>query len=147
MSIINNRKAHFEYFIEDTFEAGMMLEGWEVKAIRAGKLNIVDCYVANLKGELCVVGMNITPLTSAGTHVSCDPTRTRKLLLNKKEISFIIGKMTVEGYTTVPLDLHYQNGKVKMKIGIAKGKKNHDKRNTEKERDWSREKARILKNK
>lgn len=144
--ITNNKKASFEYFIEDTYEAGLLLQGWEVKAIREGKVNIKESYITNLKGELHVIGMHIIPLLSAGTHQTCDPTRTRKLLLNKKEINIIIGKSSLEGYTTVPLDLHYSNGKIKMKIGIAKGKKNHDKRDTIKERDWNRDKDRIMKN-
>ena len=143
--ITNNKKASFEYFIEDTYEAGLVLQGWEVKSIREGKVNIKESYITNLKGELHVIGMHIIPLISSGTHQVCDPTRTRKLLLNKKEVATIIGRSSVEGYTVVPLDLHYSNGKIKIKIGIAKGKKNHDKRDTIKNRDWERDKARILK--
>lgn len=111
--ITENKKARFEYFIEKSFEAGMVLEGWEVKSIRAGKVNISECYVSNIKGEIKVIGMHIIPLNTAGTHQVCDPTRTRKLLLSKKEIGEIIGKTSMDGYTVVPLDLHFGNGKIK----------------------------------
>lgn len=144
--ITNNKKAGFEFFIEDSFEAGLVLKGWEVKAIREGKVNIKEAYITILKGEIYAIGMHIIPLNTAGTHEDCDPTRTRKLLLNRREVDTIIGKVSIQGYTVVPLDLHYRNGKIKMKIGVAKGKKNHDKREVEKEREWNRSKERILKN-
>ena len=144
MSIIDNRKAFFDYFIEDRYEAGLVLEGWEVKAIRAGRTQIKEGYVMIRDGELYLIGAHISPLPEASTHIHPDPVRTRKLLLHKEEISKLIGKVEQRGHTLVPLNLHYKGGRVKCEIGLAKGKKMHDKRETEKKRDWEREKARIM---
>jgi len=144
MNIVENRKARHEYFIEETFEAGLALEGWEVKAIRAGRVNLNEAYVLVRHGELFLLGMHISPLASASTHVRPDPTRTRKLLLHRREIDRLIGKVERAGYALVPLDLHYRNGRIKATIALAKGKKLHDKRESAKERDWEREKARLL---
>jgi SsrA-binding protein len=145
MSIIDNRKAFHDYFIEERYEAGIVLEGWEVKAIRAGRANIKEAYVVMQHAEPFVIGMHISALPTASTHVRPDPTRSRKLLLNADEIRKLIGKVEQRGYTLVPLDLHYTKGLVKMAVGLAKGKKQHDKRDTEKDRDWQRDKARALK--
>lgn len=147
MSIAENRKAFHDYFIEDRFEAGVMLEGWEVKAIRAGRAQIKESYVVVKDGEVFLLGAHITPLISASTHVKPDPTRTRKLLLHKAEINKLIGKVERAGFALVPLDLHYTRGKVKLAIGLAKGKKQHDKRETERQRDWDKEKSRLMKEK
>lgn len=144
MSIIDNRKALHDYFIEERHEAGLVLEGWEVKAIRAGRANIKEAYVVIREGEIFIFGMHITPLAAASTHVTPDPTRTRKLLLHEAEIAKLIGKVERAGYALVPLDLHYSKGRIKVAVGLAKGKKQYDKRETEKERDWVREKARII---
>jgi SsrA-binding protein len=143
MSIVDNKKAFFDYFIEERFEAGLALEGWEVKAIRAGRAQIKEAYIVIRKAELFLIGAHISPLSSTSTHVLADPTRTRKLLLNALEILKLIGKVDQKGYTLVPVNLHFSKGNVKCEIGLAKGKKQHDKRATEKERDWEREKARI----
>jgi len=147
MSILENKKAFHEYFIEERFEAGLVLEGWEVKAIRAGRANIKESYIVVRGAEVFIFGMHITPLLSASTHVKVDPTRTRKLLLHANEISKLIGKVERAGYTLVPLDLHFSKGRVKINIGLAKGKKLHDKREVEKKRDWDREKARLMREK
>jgi SsrA-binding protein len=144
MSIIDNKKAFHDYFIEERFEAGLVLEGWEVKAIRAGRAQIKEAYVVLQHAEPFVIGMHISALATASTHVRADPTRSRKLLLNADEISKLIGKVEQKGYTLVPLDLHYTKGRIKLAIGLAKGKKQHDKRETEKERDWQREQQRLL---
>ncbi len=144
MSIVENRKAFHDYFIEERFEAGLVLEGWEVKAIRAGRAQLKEAYVVMHKGEPCVIGMHVSALPTASTHVKPDPTRTRKLLLNAAEIAKLIGKVEQKGYTLVPINLHYAKGRVKMDIGLAKGKKQHDKRESEKERDWQRERQRLL---
>lgn len=144
MSIIDNRKAFHDYFIEERYEAGLVLEGWEVKAIRAGRANIKEAYIIIRDAEILILGMHITPLASASTHVHADPTRTRKLLLHASEISKLIGKVERAGFTLVPLDLHYAKGRVKASIGLAKGKKQFDKREDEKTRDWEREKARLM---
>ena len=144
MSIVENRKAFHDYFVEERYEAGLVLEGWEVKAIRAGRVHLKEAYVVVKTAEPFIIGMHITPLTSASTHVRADPTRSRKLLLNAEEIRKLIGKVEQKGYTLVPLDLHYSKGRVKLQIGLAKGKKQHDKRETEKERDWQREQQRLL---
>ena len=144
MSIIDNKKAFHDYFIEERYEAGLVLEGWEVKAIRAGRANIKEAYVVMNKAEPFVIGMHISALPEASTHVKPDPTRTRKLLLNADEIRKLIGKVEQRGYTLVPLDLHYTKGRVKMAVGLAKGKKQHDKRESEKEREWQREQQSIL---
>ncbi|CAM5405075.1 MAG TPA: SsrA-binding protein SmpB [Thauera sp.] len=144
MSIIENRKATHDYFIEERHEAGMVLEGWEVKAIRAGRANIKESYVVIRGEEIFLFGMHITPLTTASSHVRHDPTRTRKLLLHKKEIARLIGKVERAGYTLVPLDMHFKQGRIKLEIGLAKGKKLHDKREDEKKKDWEREKQRLM---
>lgn len=143
MSIVENKKAFFDYFIEERYEAGLVLEGWEVKAIRAGRANIKEAYVIVRHAELFIIGCHISPLPTASTHIHPDPVRTRKLLLHDTEISKLIGKTEQRGYTLVPLNLHYSKGLIKCEIGLAKGKKLHDKRETAKERDWQREKARI----
>jgi SsrA-binding protein len=147
MSIVENRKARHDYFIEETFEAGIELQGWEVKAIRAGRVNLKEAYVIVKDGEIFLLGMHVTPLASASTHVHPDPTRTRKLLLHRREIDRLVGQVERAGYTLVPLDLHFSRGRIKTTIGLAKGKKLHDKRETEKERDWQREKARLMREK
>lgn len=147
MSITENRKAHHDYFIEDRYEAGVMLEGWEVKSIRAGRAQISEAYVILKGGEVFLIGAHITPLISASSHIVVDPVRTRKLLLNQSEIKRLIGKVERAGFALVPLDLHFSKNRVKLSIGLAKGKKQHDKRDTEKQRDWTREKAQIMRNK
>lgn len=147
MSIIDNRKATFDYFIEERIEAGLVLEGWECKAIRAGRAQIKEAYVILRGEEVMVIGMHISPLQTASTHIHPDPTRTRKLLLHAKEISRLIGQVERAGYSLVPLDLHYTKGRIKMAIGLAKGKKQYDKRETEKQRDWDREKQRLMREK
>ena len=146
MSIVDNKKAYHDYFIEEKFEAGLALEGWEVKAIRAGRANLKEAYVIVKGGEIVLLGAHITPLASASTHVQADPTRTRKLLLHRTEINRLLGQVERAGYTLVPINLHYSKGRVKLDIGLAKGKKQHDKRETIKERDWNREKQRLLRN-
>ncbi|HEX4859308.1 MAG TPA: SsrA-binding protein SmpB [Usitatibacteraceae bacterium] len=147
MSIVTNKKALFDYFIEDRLEAGLVLEGWEVKAIRAGHVQIKEGYVIVKDGAFHLIGAHISPLPEASTHVHPDPVRTRKLLLRAEEISKLIGKVEQKGYTLVPLDLHFSKGNIKLTIGLAKGKKQHDKRETEKERDWKREQQQLLKQK
>jgi SsrA-binding protein len=144
MSIAQNKKAFFDYFIEDKYEAGIVLEGWEVKAIRDGRANIKEAYVIIQRGEIYLIGCHVTPLGAASTHVRPDSIRTRKLLLHNEEIIKLIAKVERAGYTLVPLDLHFSKGRIKVQIGLAKGKKQHDKRDTEKERDWEREKGRIM---
>ena len=147
MSIVENKKAFFDYFIEDRWEAGLVLEGWEVKAIRSGRGNIKEAYVVVRQAELYLIGCHISPLPEASTHIHPDPVRTRKLLLHTEEIHKLIGKTEKRGYTIVPLNLHYSRGRVKCEIGLAKGKKQFDKRQTEKDRDWVREKAQISRGK
>ena len=147
MSIVQNKKAFHDYFIEERFEAGLSLEGWEVKAIRAGRAQLKEAYVVIKGAELFLIGSHISPLTSASTHVQADPVRTRKLLLHAEEIRKLIGKVERAGYTLVPLDLHYSRGRIKLSLGLAKGKKQHDKRATTKERDWQREQQRLLRQK
>ena len=144
MSIIDNRKAFHDYFIEDRFEAGLVLEGWEAKAIRAGRAQLKEAYVVIKSGEIFLIGAHISPLATASTHIHPDPVRTRKLLLHSEEIAKLIGKVERAGYALVPIDLHYTKGRIKLSVGLAKGKKQYDKRETEKERDWVREKARIM---
>ncbi len=144
MSIANNRKAFHDYFIEERFEAGIALEGWEVKAIRAGRLQLRDAYVIVRGGELWLLGCTITPLPTVSTHFQPDPTRTRKLLMHSREIDRLIGAVERSGYTLVPLDMHYSKGRIKLEIGLAKGKKQHDKRESERERDWQRQRQRLL---
>ncbi|MBU6436579.1 MAG: SsrA-binding protein SmpB [Betaproteobacteria bacterium] len=145
--IAENRKARFNYFLDEQYEAGLVLQGWEVKAIRAGRCQLSDGYVVVRDGELYLIGAHIGALESASTHVHPDPTRTRKLLLKKDEIRRLLGKVEQRGYTLVPLNLHYRNGRVKADIALARGKKLHDKRDTESKRDWEREKARLMRNK
>ncbi len=143
-TIALNKKAKHEYHIEERFEAGLVLQGWEVKSLRAGKAQLVDAYVLLKDGEAFLLGSHITPLNTASTHVICDPTRTRKLLLHAKEIAKLIGKVHQAGHTCIPIALYWKNNKVKCEIALAKGKKQHDKRATEKERDWNRQKQRII---
>ncbi|MDP3843093.1 MAG: SsrA-binding protein SmpB [Oxalobacteraceae bacterium] len=145
MTIVDNRKAFHDYFIEDRFEAGVVLHGWEVKAIRAGRVQLKEAYVVVRDGEIFLFGAHISALLSASTHVHPEALRTRKLLLNAAEISKLIGKVERSGYTLVPLNLHFVRGRVKCEIGLAKGKKQHDKRDTEKTRDWQREQQQIMK--
>ena len=144
MTIADNKKAFHDYFVEERFEAGLVLEGWEVKAIRAGRVQLKESYVVVKNGEVFLIGCHISPLLAASTHIHPDPTRTRKLLLHGPEISRLIGKIERAGYTLVPVNLHYAKGRIKLEIGLAKGKKQHDKRATEKEREWVREKARLM---
>jgi len=147
MSIVQNKKAFHEYFIEERFEAGLVLEGWEVKAIRAGRAQLKEAYVVVKGAELFLIGAHISPLTSASTHVLPDPVRTRKLLMHAEEIVKLIGKVERAGYTLVPLDMHYTRGNIKLSVGLAKGKKQHDKRAATKDRDWQREQQRLLRQK
>lgn len=142
--ITENRKAYHDYFIEERFEAGLVLEGWEVKSLRAGKAQLRDCYVLLKDGEAFLLGALITPLASASTHVHADPSRTRKLLLHEKEIAHLVGAVERKGYSAVALKLYWSKGRAKCQIGLAKGKKRHDKREVEKERDWQRDKQRLL---
>ena len=145
MSIIENRKATHDYFIEERFEAGLVLQGWEVKAIRAGRAQIKEAYVVVMDGAIWLVGMHLSPLVSASTHILPDATRTRKLLLKAEEISKLIGKVEQRGYALVPLNLHYKNGRIKLDFGLGRGKKLHDKRDATQDRDWAREKERLMK--
>jgi SsrA-binding protein len=145
MSIIDNKKAFHDYFIEERYEAGMALEGWEVKAIRAGRAQLKEAYVIVRSGEVFLFGAHISPLPTASTHIHPDPVRTRKLLLNADEIKKLIGKVERAGYTLVPLNLHYLKGRIKCEIGLAKGKKQHDKRESEKQRDTQREIQAVMK--
>lgn len=147
MSIIDNKKAFHDYFIEERYEAGIVLEGWEVKAIRAGRVQLKEAYVVLKQAELWLIGCHISALPTASTHVKPDPTRSRKLLLHAQEIRKLIGKVQQAGFTLVPLNLHYTKGRIKLEIGLAKGKKLHDKRATEKEREWARDKARLMRDK
>jgi len=146
-TIALNKKARFDYFIEEEFEAGMVLEGWEVKSLRAGKINITESYVLLKKGEAWLLGAHIIPLQTASTHVKADPTRTRKLLLNKQEISRLEGAVSRQGLTCVALSVYWSKGKAKCKIALAKGKQKHDKRETLKQKDWNRDKQRLLRKK
>lgn len=143
MSIVDNKKAFHDYFIEEKFEAGLVLEGWEVKAIRAGRVQLKEAYVVVKNGAVYLIGCHISPLLSASTHILPDPTRTRKLLLNKSEINKLIGKTERAGFTLMPLNMHFSKGRIKLDIGLAKGKKQHDKRAAEKDREWEREKQRL----
>ncbi|HEX9449859.1 MAG TPA: SsrA-binding protein SmpB [Burkholderiales bacterium] len=147
MSIVQNKKAFHDYFVEERFEAGMVLEGWEVKSIRAGHVQLKEAYVVVKSEEIFLIGCHVTPLTAASTHVQADPTRTRKLLLHAEEIRKLIGKVERAGYTLIPLDLHYTRGRVKLEVGLAKGKKQHDKREAEKDKDWKREQQRLMRRK
>jgi len=145
MRIVENRKATHDYFIEERFEAGLVLEGWEVKAIRAGHVQIQESYIIVRDGELFIIGMHISPLPTASTHIRPDATRTRKLLLRAEEIKKLIGKVEQRGYTLVPLNLHFRNGRIKLDFGLGRGKKLHDKRDSAREKDWAREKERLMK--
>jgi len=145
MSIAQNKKAFHDYFVEQKFEAGIALEGWEVKAIRAGRGQLKEAYVIVRNNEIVLIGCHISPLPSASTHFQPDPVRTRKLLLHAEEINRLIGSVERAGYTLLPLDMHYLRGRIKLEIGLAKGKKLHDKRQAEKDRDWQREKQRLMK--
>ncbi|MGE0288402.1 MAG: SsrA-binding protein SmpB [Bradyrhizobium sp.] len=144
MSIVENRKAFHDYFVEERYEAGIVLEGWEVKAIRAGRAQIGEAYVMIRDSALWLIGAHISPLSTASTHVNADPVRTRKLLLHAEELRRLIGKVEQRGHTIVPLNLHYSKGRVKVDIALAKGKLKHDKRATEREKEWQREKQRVL---
>lgn len=143
-TIAQNKKARFDYHLEEKFEAGLALQGWEVKSLRAGKAQITDSYVLLKNGEAWLIGALITPLQTTSTHFVIDPTRTRKLLLNRKQLSSLIGAVQQKGYTCVCLSLYWKGHLVKAEIALAKGKQLHDKRETEKERDWNREKQRIV---
>ena len=145
MSILENRKALHDYFIEERHEAGLALQGWEVKAIRAGRAQLKEAYVVLRGEEVYLIGAHITPLSAASTHVQADPTRSRKLLLHAEEIRRLIGKVERAGYTLVPLDLHYLKGRVKLTVGLARGKKQYDKREAEKKKEWQREQQRLIK--
>ena len=145
--IAENRRARFDYHIEERHEAGMVLQGWEIKAIRAGQVQMTDGYVVIKNGELFLIGLRINALRSASTHVVPEPDRTKKLLMHKDEIRRLVGKVEQRGFTLVPLNLHYKGGRVKVDIGLAKGKAQHDKRETEKKRDWEREKGRLMRSK
>src|SRR5690625_3276421 len=146
MSIVQNRRARHEYFIEEVLEAGLVLEGWEVKSIRERRVELAESYIIVRNGELWVIGMHVSPLPTTSTHLRPDPTRTRKLLLHKDQINKLIGQVEQRGYALIPLNLHFRRGRIKMDIGLGKGKKLHDKRHTQRERDWKREQQRILKN-
>ena len=142
-TIAQNKKAHFDFFIEESFEAGLALEGWEVKSMRAGKAQLTESYVILRDGQAWLLGAHVTALPTASTHVQPDPTRTRKLLLHRNEIDRLIGLVDRRGYTLVALELYWKKGKAKLAVGLAKGKKQHDKRAAEKDRDWERDKARV----
>ena len=146
-NIVENRRARHEYHIEETFEAGSVLAGWEIKSIRAGQVQLTDGYVHIRGGELFMIGCRINPLRSASTHVVAEPDRTKKLLMHKDEIRRLIGKVEQKGFTLVPLNLHYKGGRVKVEVALAKGKAMHDKRETEKKKDWEREKGRLMRHK
>ncbi|MDE2389288.1 MAG: SsrA-binding protein SmpB [Betaproteobacteria bacterium] len=147
MSIVQNKKAFHDYFIEEKYETGMVLEGWEVKAIREGRVQLKEAYVIIRNGELYLIGSHISPLMTASTHIHPDPVRTRKLLLHAEEIQRLIGKVERAGYTLIPLDMHYKGGRIKLEIGLAKGKKQHDKRESEKQKEWERTKQRLMRTK
>lgn len=144
MSIVENRKAFHDYFIEERFEAGLALEGWEVKAIRAGRAQLKEAYVTLHGAEVWLLGAHISPLTTTSTHIKADPTRTRKVLLHAEEIRKLIGKVERAGYALVPVNLHFSKGRIKLEIGLARGKKQYDKRDAEKNREWQREQQRLL---
>jgi SsrA-binding protein len=143
-TIAENRKARHDYFIEEQLEAGLALQGWEVKSLRDGRANLTEGYAVIRNGEAWLVGANFAPLTSASTHVNADPVRSRKLLLNRRELDRLIGAVEREGYTLVPLSLYWKKGRAKLALGLAKGKKQHDKRADSKERDWERQRQRLL---
>ena len=143
-TIALNRKARHEYALEDKLEAGLALEGWEVKSLRAGRARIAEAYVIIKNGEAWLLGSHVDPLPSASTHIHTDPTRTRKLLLHAREISRLIGATERQGYTLIPTALYWKRGKAKLEVALAKGKQKHDKRATQKKQDWERQKARIM---
>lgn len=145
MAIVQNKKAQHDYFIEDRYEAGLVLEGWEVKAIRAGRAQLNEAYVVIRQGELFLLNGHISPLPTASTHINPDPSRTRKLLLNADEIRKLIGKVERAGYALVPLDLHYSKGRIKLEVGLAKGKRQFEKRADQQNKEWKREQSRLLK--
>ncbi len=145
--IAENRRARFDYHLEEQYEAGIALEGWEIKSIRAGQVQLTDGYVMIRDGELYLIGCRIHALRSASTHVQPEPERTKKLLMHKDEIRRLVGKVEQRGYTLVPLNLHFKGGRVKVQIALARGKALHDKRDAEKDRDWAREKARLMRHK
>lgn len=145
MTIVDNRKAYHDYFIEDRFEAGLVLQGWEVKAIRSGHVQLKESYIIVRDAEIWIIGMHISPLANISTHITPNPTRTRKLLLRAEEISKLIGRVEQRGYTLVPLNLHYRNGRIKLEFGLGRGKKQHDKRDVARDKDWQRERERIMK--
>jgi SsrA-binding protein len=142
--IAENRRARHEYFIEDRYEAGLELQGWEVKSMRAGRAQLTEAYVHIRRAEAFLYGAHIAPLTAASTHVIADPVRTRRLLLHRSQIDTLVGAVERRGFTIVPLELYWKSGRAKLQIGLAKGKKQHDKRDTEKDRDWERQKARAM---
>jgi SsrA-binding protein len=144
--IAENRKARFDYFIEERYEAGLALQGWEVKAMRAGRAQLKEAYVYLRAGEAFLIGAHLAPLPSASTHVIPDPVRTRKLLLHRSQLQGLIGAVERRGYTLVPLELYWKSGRAKLQVGLAKGKKQHDKRATIREREWNREQQRLLRN-
>jgi SsrA-binding protein len=143
-TIAQNKKARFDYFIEERFEAGLALQGWEVKSLRAGKAQLVDSFVMVRDGEAWLHGAHVTPLSSASTHVTAEPSRIRKLLMNRREIDRLTGLVERKGYTLVALELYWSKGRAKLAVGLAKGKKQHDKRASEKDRDWERDRSRVL---
>lgn len=144
--VIENRQARFNYELKETFTAGLVMEGWEIKSVRAGKVSLTEGFIVIHQGEAFLQQVTITPLATASTHIPCEPTRRRKLLLNKREISRLVGAVEQDGHTIVPLKLFWQNGRLKLSMALAKGKNLHDKRQTEKDRDWARDKQRALKN-
>jgi SsrA-binding protein len=146
-TIAENRKARYDYFIEETYEAGLSLQGWEVKSLRAGRVQLKEAYVFMKDAEAFLFGAHVSALPTASTHVIPDPIRTRKLLLNRSELNRLVGAVERRGYTLVPIEMYWKNGRAKLRIGLAKGKKEHDKRATEKDRDWQREKSRLMKHK
>ena len=145
MANIQNRKAHFDYYIEEKYEAGLVLQGWEVKSIREGRAQIKEAHVIIRHGELYLLSSHITPLKTASTHEKADPTRTRKLLMHAREINKLIGKVERAGYTLIPLDMHFVRGRVKLSVGLAKGKRQFEKRADESKKQWERDRSRLLK--
>jgi SsrA-binding protein len=143
--IVDNHKARYEYFIEETYEAGLCLQGWEVKSLRAGRAQLKEAYVFIKNAEAFLFGAHVSALPTASTHIVPDPIRTRKLLLNRSELNRLVGAVERRGYTLVPLELYWKSGRAKLRVGLAKGKKEHDKRATSKDRDWDREKSRLMK--
>ncbi len=143
--IVDNRKARYDYFIEESYEAGLCLQGWEVKSLRAGRAQLSEAYVFLRNGEAFLFGAHVSALPTASTHIVPDPIRTRKLLLNRAELNRLIGAVERRGYTLVPLELYWKAGRAKLRVGLAKGKKEHDKRATSKDRDWDRERSRVMK--